>query len=131
MSASITIKPQDSRCRYWAKIIRSGTPLPLPSDVDGANDVPGQYLRKGEDELMEGDFLLEGEEMHHRKARGWTYHLTFVGQDGEAVRVSPSAERKAAMKAGGLDPELLKGSGDVAAMIRMAHALRAGVSIGN
>ena len=55
-SASVTSKPQDSRCRYWCKIIRAGAPLPTPSAVTCANDVPGPYLRHGDEELFAGDF---------------------------------------------------------------------------
>ena len=38
-------------------------------------------------------------------------------------------ELKKKMKAAGMNPELLKGSGDVAAMIRILHALRAGIDL--
>lgn len=129
-SLSVTIGAQDSRCRYWAKIIRADQALPLPSAVDGANDVPGPYLRKGDDELFAGDILIDGEEAHHRKNRGWSYRVIWMDPEtGERCRVFPNAEIKAALKAGGLAPELLKGSGDVAAAIRIAHGLRAGIAI--
>lgn len=35
-SCSVKVGPRDSRCRYWAKLIRAADPLPLPSAVDGA-----------------------------------------------------------------------------------------------
>lgn len=127
-SVSVQIKPEDSRCRYWAKIIRKDAALPLPSTVEGANDIPAPYSRKGDEELFEGDVMIEGEEMHHRKARGWTYAITFIGADGEARRVRPGSEIKATLKANGLEPALLAGSGDVAACIRIAHAIRAGIA---
>jgi hypothetical protein len=129
MSASITIKPQDDRCRYWAKVVRANQALPTPSAVSGANDIPGAYAKKGDEELFEGDVLFEGEEISHRKARGWTYHITFVGADGKAEIVQPSSEIKAAVKTNGLPAHLLAGSGDVAAMVRIAHALRLGIAL--
>ena len=128
-SVSVSIKPQDDRCRYWAKIIRNGVALPLPSAVDSASNVPGGYVRRGEEELFPGDFLIEGEENHHRKARGWAYKLRFIGHTGALRTVAPLAERKAVAKANGLPSPLLAGSGDIAALIRLAHAVRLGISI--
>lgn len=127
-SASVSIKPRDGRCRYWAKIIRSGKDLPLPADVDGANDLPSEYLRKGEEELLPGDFLFEGEEEHHRKARGWAYWLTYCDEEGVARRITrPGAEEKAALKAAGIPVEYLPGSGGVAAIVRVAQGVRLGL----
>lgn len=127
-SASVTIKPIDSRCRYWAKIIRANTSLPLPSDVDGANDITGHYLRNGEDEMFEGDILIEGEANHHRSNRGWSYWVGFCGADGKVVRIkNPGADLKAKMKAAGCPVELLAGSGQIAAAIRIAHGVRLGM----
>jgi len=126
-SASVRVGPRDSRCRYWAKIVRAGQPLPTPASVGGAASIPGAYLRNGEEELFPGDVLIEGEEMHHRKARGWTYRTAHVTAAGELVYTTPSAEIKAAMKAAGLPAELLPGSGDLAACVRIAHGLRLGL----
>jgi hypothetical protein len=126
-SASVTIAPQDSRCRYWAKVIRKEMALPFPSLVAGANDIPGSFARNGDEELFSGDVLIEGEEVSHRKARGWVYRVTFVGADGKSKVVKPSSDIKAAMKAAGLHAALLSGSGDVAACVRIAHGLRAGL----
>lgn len=124
-SVSVTVKPQDSRCRYWAKVLRERDLLPVPSTVDGANSIPVPFLRKGDEELFFGDVLIEGEENHHKKARGWFYRVSFM-HEGELVRVLPSSAVKAAMKAAGLAPQLLAGSGEVAACVRIAHGLRAG-----
>ena len=127
-SASVRVVPGDSRCRYWAKIVRVGVALPVPSTVDGANDIPGDYLRKGEEELFAGDVMIEGEENHHRNNRGWSYCVTWCGQDGTARRIkNPGAEMKAAMKAAGCPVELLSGAGQVAAAVRFAHGLRLGL----
>lgn len=124
MSVSIHIKPTDSRCRFWGKLIRAEqSPLPSPSDVRGANDIPGAYIR-GEEELCEGDMILTGEANHHRRTdRGWTYNIGIVHGD-ELVYVEVSAETKAAIKALGASTDLLKGAGECAAMVRIAHAYR-------
>ena len=121
VSASVSIKPQDRRCRYWAKVLRAGCALPLPSAVEGANDVPGAYLRNGEEELFPGDVLIEGEANHHVKQRGWTYNVSVCGAEGKQ---SYLVTDKTALKANGLPAHLLAGSGDVAACIRLAHAYR-------
>lgn len=128
VSASVKIGAQDRRCRYWAKVLRAGQALPIPSAVSAANDVTSPYLKAGDEELMLGDVLIEGEEVSHRKARGWVYRLTFVQADGTAFIVRPKSEVKAAMKAAGLQSHLLAGSGDVAACVRIAHGLRAGLA---
>jgi hypothetical protein len=132
ISESVEVRPCDSRCRYWAKIVRANKTLPLPVDVDGANDIPGAYLARGDEELMIGDVLFEGEANHHRRTdRGWTYIVQILDANGDLqfVRSGQFGKQKAALKAQGLHPELLAGSGDVAAMVRIAHAVRKGFSL--
>lgn len=130
-SVSVYIGPRDARCRYWAKVIRAGAPLPLPSSVAGANDVLGFYSRVGDDELLPGDILIEGEENHHRKVRGWSYWVAWFDpvlspETAGLCRVSPASTIKLALKAKGLAPVLLPGAGEVAACVRIAHAIRSG-----
>jgi hypothetical protein len=127
-SVSVKIAPADRRCRYWAKVVRAATPLPAPDSVDGANGIPSPYARLGDEELFAGDFLFEGEAEHHRKARGWDYIVSYMGPDGKLIRCRPGSAEKAAMKANGLPANLLPGSGDIAAMVRLAHAVRLGIS---
>lgn len=126
-SLSIKIRPTDKRCKYWAKILRKGAKLPMPSDVSGAQDVPGPYLRLGDEELLLGDILIEGEAVHHVRERGWAYWVTTIGGDGELVLYRPNSDIKAQMKAKGMPVELLPGSGEVAACIRIAHGLQLGL----
>lgn len=130
-SYSVTIKPIDSRCRHWAKIIRAGQSLPLPIAVQGANDIPVPYANDGDEELLPGDVLFEGEANHHsRNDRGWTYFISAVTIEGEfVVLTSGFSVQKAELKAQGMAPELLMGSGDIAAMVRIAHGLRAGLKV--
>lgn len=105
-SVSVRIAHRDDRCRYWAKVIRAGQALPLPSATNGANDLAGVESRKGEEELLPGDVLIEGEEAHTKAPTGIKAHL----------------------KTAGLPAELLTGSGDVAACVRIAHGLRLGMA---
>jgi hypothetical protein len=130
-SHSVTIRPIDSRCRHWAKIVRAGHGLPLPVDVRGANDIPVPYANLGDEELMPGDVLFEGEANHHRRTdRGWTYCIQVVTHHGELLLLqSGFSAAKAALKAQGMVPEMLKGSGDIAAMVRIAHGVRAGLKV--
>jgi len=129
VSASVRVVPCDSRCRYWAKIVRADAALPMPSAVNSANDIASEYLRKGgEDELFIGDIMIEGEENHHRNNRGWSYWITWCGAAGQARRIkNPSSQIKSAMKQAGCDAALLPGAGQVAAAVRAAHGVRLGM----
>jgi hypothetical protein len=130
-SHSIKIKPLDSRCRYWAKIVRGGNPLPHPCNVSSAADIPSQYLNQGDEELLPGDVLFEGEANHHtRTDRGWTYFIRAVQEDGSLLTLrSGFSAQKMELKAQGMPIEYLTGSGDVAAMVRIAHGLRLGYKV--
>lgn len=130
-SVSFSIAPYNSRCRYWAKVVRSDKPLPTPSCVHGANEIPAPYSAHGEDELFVGDLVFEGEANHHRRTdRGWSYWVHFVNASGNLVSYRAGfSEQKASAKKQGLAPALLAGSGDVAGAVRVAHALRLGMSL--
>lgn len=129
-SVSVPVVPSDYRCKYWAKLFRANAPLPLPSDVTSASSLPGPYLLRGDEELFPGDVMLEGEENHPYKKRGWSYWLRYVTPDGTLlVYRSGFSEQKVAAKAQGLASSLLAGSGDIAGAVRVAHALRAGMEL--
>lgn len=130
-SHSVVIAPVDSRCRWWAKICRAEQALPDPSTVFGADDLPGPYLRRGEEELTPGDVLFEGEANHHRRTdRGWWYYLRMALPNGELLELrSGFGEQKQQLKQQGMHPDLLKGSGDIAGMVRIAHGVRMGLTV--
>ena len=129
-SVSVICKPSDSRCRYWALKCRADQALPAPQDLYGAESLrkalPQAWL-KGDTELFAGEFIFVGEENHHRKTRGWSYALWWVDAAGNLVGRTPNTDTKLKLKAAGIDPQLLRGSGDVAAMVRLAHGIRAGL----
>lgn len=130
-SHSVKIQPIDSRCRHWAKIIRADEPLPLPAEVSGANEIASPYLNRGDEELLPGDVLFEGEANHHNRTdRGWSYFMRAFREDGSFLSLSSGfSSQKAELKAQGLPVELLKGAGEIAAMVRIAHGLRMGLKI--
>lgn len=128
-SVSFSVRPYRRNCRYWAKLIRVGTGLPMPEDVEGAHCIPGEYLRRGEQELFCGDLLFEGEANHPSKNRGWTYWVHYVDDSGRLVSVNSGwREFKAQLKtaSGAFDPALLQGAGALAACVRFAHVQRLG-----
>ena len=118
-------KAQDSRCKYWCKISRAGDVLPDPAFVNGAGDLHGPYYKSGADiELEEGDIVFEGEEAHHAKQRGWVYTVAIcVGDKLEYLAREDRAQAKDLWRLLGRK-DLLAGSGDHAAMARLAHWLR-------
>lgn len=97
----------------------------------GANDIPVAYANNGDEELLPGDVLFEGEANQHRRTdRGWTYYIRAVTHEGEFISLrSGFSAQKTELKAQGMAPDLLTGSGDIAAMIRIAHDMRAGLRI--
>lgn len=127
-SISVKLAPLDHRCKYWCKIVRAAVALPLPSIVEGADNIPGTYKRGGDEELFPGDMMFEGEAKHHKKERGWMYHLTCIYKGKERC-IKASAEIKTRIKSRGLDVNLLAGSGDLAGIVRIAHAIRAGIEV--
>jgi hypothetical protein len=130
-SHSVTIAPFDDRCRYWAKICRAEQALPHPTNALRADDLPGRYLLRGQDELMPGDVLFEGEANHHRRTdRGWSYWLKMVLPNGELLELNSGfGAQKQQLKRQGMQPDLLMGSGDIAAMVRIAHGVRMGMTV--
>lgn len=124
-AASVSLGPSEHGRRCWAKIVRSGSALPLPSDVTGARCIPGRFLPNGEDDLFGGDVLFEGEQ--HEDGR-WEYRATMLTSDGAAVQFSSNADAKARLKQRGLSPALWAGSGELADLVRIAHALRLGLN---
>lgn len=127
ISNTFTVKPRDSRCKYWCKKL-SAADLPLPGDVDGSYSLPGAYLKKGDVEIEPGEYVFEGEEHHHAKPRGWDYWVYTYGETGyknlgfgvatkDAIKLLANHKLITRDRA----RDLLRGSGDVAAAVRRAH----------
>ena len=124
---SYIAKPQDSRCSWWA--VRIPADYQIADLADTYSLRPLGFLRKGADlELAEGEAVLVSEAKHHRKMRGYDVQIGVVSQ-GKIAWHRPNASTKAAIKAWA-SPEqwasLSKGSGDVAACLRLLLAMRLG-----
>lgn len=119
-------KPCDDRCRWWQKTLAAEAVIALdPASIEDANSIPGTYLRKGADlELNEWTVLFDGEQVHHKKPRGWTWTMGIVLRVDGALKVewirANVSKHKAVIKAAGA-AHLLGGSGDVASMVRVAR----------
>lgn len=112
-------KSQDSRCAWWQAII------PDSLNVINLDDekVKLNYLRRGADlELEPGTLLIDSEAMHHRKSRGYAVNIGMAFDD-RVHWFSPTLKHKLYIKEKG-KKELMKGSGDVAAVWRIALYLR-------
>lgn len=128
-SVSFEIRPYNCGHKHLAKLIRAGKNIPMPDDVNWSHDIPFPFLLPGEEELFPGDILFEGQQNHRRKQRGGSYWVHGVDDCGNLWSRSEDwsafkAELKAA--AGTFVPELLKGSGELAACVRFAHVQRYG-----
>lgn len=131
-SHSITVAPQQPGCKYIAKLIRVGDPLPMPSKAAamGMRAIANRLAHNGDDELLPGDALIEIEASDPsdcHKVITYSCHLTIIDKLGRLRRFSPSAHNKAAIKAAGIPVEYLPGAGPLAACVRILHAQRMGI----
>lgn len=108
-------KPADDRCQWWSAIITSDF-----LDLKYLNEKPNfKYLKRNADlELEEGTFIIDSEANHHRNNRGYRICLGVV-LNGIVKWISPTIEIKMLIKKEG-HQDLMIGSGDVVACIRMA-----------
>lgn len=108
-------RPQDYRCKWWSVI--------LPQKLDPEKHIGVTYLKRGQDlELALGTMILDSESIRHRQNRGYSVTLGVVFPDG--VRwIKPSLARKQYIKRNG-GGDLMRGSGDIAGVVRMAMWLR-------
>lgn len=128
---SVSVFIQSARGAQWAKLNRraQAARLPAPAKVLGGNDLPGQYLPTGDEELLPGDALFEGRRDRH----GWNYKLTMAMPTGVALVISSQSDNlssfKAAAKAANMPIWLLQGAGPLAALVRIAFAYRMGLPL--
>lgn len=110
-------KPRDSRCQWWSMILPSD-PAALMSALDSR--LPPNYIRKNADlELLDGTLIIDSEANHHRKNRGFDLRLIRANAEtGDVAHLRPGMGTKQFIKS--TDPDLMIGSGDVAAVIRCA-----------
>jgi hypothetical protein len=115
-TVSYIAKPTDDRCAWWS--------MQLPADIELSGEkIQAPYLRKGADlDLKSGDMIIDSEENHYRKNRGYTV-LLIVCVDGKVNFIIPTARIKSYIKNNG-GKDLMHESGDVAGCVRMAVWLR-------
>jgi hypothetical protein len=118
---SYVVERVDGRCKGWAKKLNREQILALDLEkINGAIDIPGNYLKNGTDLELRPfeDFIFWGEANHHNKQRGWTYRIYYPGLSGIGF-ITPTIGIKAAIKKAG-HTDLMGGSGDIAGIVRMA-----------
>lgn len=130
-SISYIAKATDSRCKWWAVKIPENFNIPDLDDCTITKNLG--YLKSGADlELEEGESVLMSEAEHHSKNRGYCVRLVFV-KDGNLYQIArPDSQIKKNIKNWASDDQwniLKKGSGDVAACLRMLIAIRQGMKI--
>lgn len=126
-SQNISIRPVDKRCHFWAFVLRNGQPLPVPAVVDSYHTMPGVRSPLGDDEIFAGDVVFMAEAVHHTKQRGWIFWAYFLNANGDLCRIAnPKKDVKAVAKAANM-PDILAGAGNHAALVRVAHLVRAGL----
>ena len=116
-------KPADPRCKWWC--------IKLGDDLTAKNlehRYSTSYLCAGADlELKDGEMLLTSEERHHSKQRGYNVNLNVlsIAPDKQLSHTTfyPNADVKKYIKENG-GQDLMEGSGDVIACIRLALWLR-------
>jgi hypothetical protein len=111
-------KPSDARCAWWQ------CELPLNLEVKHLIEkAPFEYFKKNSDlELTPGTLLIDSEAIHHRTNRGFAVNIGLVGQKGIYWLCPTMAHKQLIKKQGHAD--LMVGSGDICAVIRIAIWLR-------
>lgn len=139
ISAEFNLKnARDTRCRGWAKLIRSADVL-RTTPAECAAEIEQNYLTGfgGDITLYPGDAVIFTEENHHRKQRGRFAALYFCDENGEIIKIFDRVERKNKIKgfllSKGVDKQEFKdimgGSGPCAAVYRYLIAIRAGLNV--
>ncbi len=125
MSVTYIAEPQDSRCQWWSKRIPAGffrNEIDL-DDKQSLSRLP--FLKNGADlELDPGEWIIDSEANHHRKMRGYRVCIGLVSTDKIMFRY-PGIFVKSQIKLVATPDQwewLKKGSGDVAACLRLAAA---------
>lgn len=106
--------PVDPRCAWWCFKLKDLT-------VDHLENKPLErdFLKRGADlELEHGEMLIDSEANHHRHNRGYFVQLGVAVID-RVYWIVPSMAIKQHIKVSG-GKHLMKGSGDVVAVLRMA-----------
>lgn len=95
-------------------VIKDDEDIPMPDSIEPPTIETKKYVYKGY--LKHGDFLILRDA---HKA-----HLLFMNTIGIIEHIIPNAKHKEQLRTLGLPKEVMKGKGDVAACVRLAHGIR-------
>jgi hypothetical protein len=124
-TVSYIAKPSDSRCKWWSVRIPAGYCRGIDLDNTSSLQPLGFLAKKADLELDDGEMIIDSEANHHAKRRGYTVQLLVVA-GGELWGRTPSAVTKSLIKQHATPEQwqkLRRGSGDVAACLRLAMAI--------
>ena len=124
-TVSYIAKPADSRCKWWSVRIPAGYCRGIDLDNTSSLQPLGFLAKKADLELDDGEMIIDSEANHHAKPRGYTVQLLVVA-GGELWGRTPSAVTKSLIKQRATPEQwqkLRRGSGDVAACLRLAMAI--------
>jgi hypothetical protein len=124
-TVSYIAKPADSRCKWWSVRIPAGYCRGIDLDNTSSLQPLGFLAKKADLELDDGEMVIDSEANHHAKARGYTVQLLVVA-GGELWGRTPSVVTKNLIKQHATPEQwqkLRRGSGDVAACLRLAMAI--------
>jgi len=95
-------------------VIKDDEDIPMPDSIEPPTIETKKYVYNGY--LKHGDFLILRDA---HKA-----HLLFMNTRGTIEHIIPNAKHKEQLRTLGLPKEVMKGKGDVAACVRLAHGIR-------
>lgn len=117
-SVEYTPRAYNKRSPFWAKRIRAIDPLPLPSEVNNADDLDQEYLAPNTPiHLSEGDAIIRGDTSERHK---WFYKIGIVEQGSLCWYLPDSNALKKLLKGS----DLGKAPKALAKLIQFVHVKR-------
>jgi hypothetical protein len=120
--------------RSWMKLISNGVALPLPSRVENFHNIPGKIINQPVINLLPGDIVLEGYELESFNGKKgvrvfpWIYRISGFDRYEKFFSFERNWNSfKTQMRHQGMQRDLLAGKKTLAAMVRVAHAMRQGM----
>jgi hypothetical protein len=122
--------------RSWAKLISDDIALPLPSRIENFYNIPGKIINDSLLNLAPGDIVLEGYELESfngkkgAKVFPWLYRISGFDRYEKFFSFERNWNSlKTQMRNQGMHRDLLAGKKTLAAMVRVAHAMRQGMML--
>lgn len=119
----------------WVKIIPENCRLPLPSSIQYSNQIPGRILLADKYYPDPFEIIIEGYVFNKVKTRkgttvqSWKYRISGINSLGIFFSIHGNwMDIKKQMREQGMDESLLAGKDTLAALVRIAHANRLGMT---